>query len=138
MDLSFWRERLHDAPATTDTKVAAYKSSIEIFGGLLKEMRELSKKKPDASMSAMKVRLVNRVLEPLRSALGDEPEGMFLELLDDETLPQVSDAVLVMVQFERAAKSYWDRYFHLGLARDTDSGWVTVEHKKQLENIGGR
>ena len=132
--MSYWSERIADMAATTDAKVESYRASIEVFGGLLFEMRELSKKKPDASMSAMKVRLVNRVLEPLRDALSDEPEGKFLDLLDDEALPQVSDAVLVMVQFERAARSYQNRYHNARLASDSGSGWVTVERQGQVRN----
>lgn len=62
--MSYWSERIQDAVATTDEQVEAYEASIEVFGGLLSEMRELSKKKPDASMSAMKVRLVNGCLSP--------------------------------------------------------------------------
>lgn len=130
--MSYWSERIVDMAATTDEKVEAYEASIEVFGGLLSEMRELSKKKPDASMSAMKVRLVNRVLEPLRDALNNEPEGKFLDLLDDEALPQVSDAVLVMVQFERAARSYRARYHNGRLASDSGSGWITVERQTQV------
>lgn len=132
--MSYWSERILDMAATTDAKVEAYRASIEVFRGLLSEIRELSKKKPDASMSAMKVRLVNRVLKPLRDALSDEPEGKFLDLLDDEALPQVSDAVLVMVQFERAAHSYQNRYHNFDLAGDSDSGWVTVERQEQVHN----
>lgn len=61
-------------------------------------------------MSAGKVRLVNRVLEDLLTALADEPTRKYLETLDDDALPQMSDAVLTMVQFESACAAYEDRY----------------------------
>jgi hypothetical protein len=38
--------------------------------------------------------------------LKDDPEGKYLEQLDDTTLPRLSDAVLVMVQFETALASF--------------------------------
>jgi hypothetical protein len=42
--------------------------------------------------------------------LEKEPESKFLDLLDDDNLPQTSDAVLVMVQYESALQSFSNRY----------------------------
>ena len=78
---------------TTPEFVAAYNATNGIFEGLLKEIRELSKKKPDATLSAAKVKIVNRVLTDLKLFLENEPEGKFLDLLHDNDLPQTSDAV---------------------------------------------
>lgn len=96
---------------TTDAAVEMYNSSAPIFGGLLKEVRELSKKKSETTMSASKVKLVNRVLTDLLTFLKDEPAGKYLYALDDDTLPQMSDAVLTMVQFETALNSFRSRYY---------------------------
>jgi hypothetical protein len=95
---------------TTDANVEVYGASKPIFEGILKEVRELSKKKPEATMSASKVTIVNRVLEDLLIVLKDEPAGKYLEALDDQALPQMSDAVLAMVQFETALKGFHARY----------------------------
>lgn len=95
---------------TTDAIVAAYLSSTPIFEGVLKEVRELSKKKPEATMSASKVKIVNRVLNDLLVFLKNEPAGKYLEALDDQSLPQMSDAVLTMVQFESALNAFRSRY----------------------------
>jgi len=96
---------------TTDEKVAAYKSCEEIFSGLIKEMREFSKKKPEATLNKGKVNIINRALEDVRGFLQDEPEIKYLDLLDDEDLPQNSDAVLIMVQYESALAAFKTRYF---------------------------
>jgi hypothetical protein len=61
-------------------------------------------------MSTGKVKIVNRVLNDVLVILKDEPAGKYLEILDDQSLPQVSDAVLVMVQFESALASFYKRY----------------------------
>lgn len=109
---------------TTDAAVEVYESSTPIFEGILKEVRELSKKKPEATMSAGKVKIVNRVLNDLLVILKDEPAGKYLEELDDESLPQMSDAVLTMVQFESALTSFYaryKRYIH------GDREWITKE-----------
>lgn len=91
---------------TTKEAVATYSATNAIFIGLIKEIRELSKKKPDATMSAGKVKIINRVLEDLKSILAKEPAGKFLDLLDDKELPQTSDAVLIMVQYETVLRTF--------------------------------
>lgn len=96
---------------TTDAAVDTYETATGVFSALLEEVRVLSKKKPDATLSAGKVKLVNRVLTDLSSILEDEPEGKYLSLLEDEELPQVSDALMMMVQFEAALKAFRQRYF---------------------------
>ena len=89
---------------TTDAIVESFKASVPIFHSLLTEVKLLSKKKPEATMSAGKVKIINQVLDDLYTFLESEPTGKYLGLLDDKTLPQMSDAVLAMVQFETAIK----------------------------------
>lgn len=96
---------------TTQNAVDLYEATVAIFGGLIGEVRELSKKKPDASLNKGKVRIINRVLTDLQIVLEAEPEKKFLELLDDEELPQTSDAVLIMVQYESALSEFPKRYY---------------------------
>jgi hypothetical protein len=111
---------------TTTAKVKAYKSSHLIFDGLIREIRELSKKKSEATLSAGKVKIINRVLKDLCSFLSEEPEGKYLDPLNDDELPQTSDAVLVMVQYESALSGFKSRYFKY---RDVASGWAwATEH----------
>jgi hypothetical protein len=111
---------------TTEAVVDTYTSASTIFGGLLKEVRELSRKRPDATMSAQKVKLINRVLIDLLGFLRDEPEGKYLEELDSDTLPQVSDALLVMVQFATALDKFKGRYQTYDSITRVHS-WVTQE-----------
>jgi hypothetical protein len=114
---------------TDADKVAIYEATNGIFDGLIGEIRELSKKKPEATLNSGKVKLINRVLIDLKSLLDKEPEGKFLDLLDDEDLPQTSDAVLVMVQFETALRAFHQRY-HKSVEwdyRTTTFEWITPE-----------
>lgn len=99
-----------DPRRTSQDAVETYLATVDIFGGLISEVRELSKKKPDAILNKGKVRIINRVLTDLQIVLDREPEKKFLDLLDDEELPQTSDAVLVMVQYETALAAFPDRY----------------------------
>lgn len=91
-----------------------------------KEMSELSKKKQDGVLNALKVRYINRLLGEARDALGDDPSLAFVELLDEDELPQNSDAVLVLGQWLAAMNQFKARHF----AFDPDVGrtrWFTVE-----------
>jgi hypothetical protein len=117
-------EREH---VTTAARISTYTSASPIFHGLLKEVRELSRKKPDATMSPAKVKLINRVLTDLLSFLKEQPEGKYLEELDSETLPQVSDAVLMMVQFDTALTKFKNRYQEYDSMR-REHHWVTQEY----------
>jgi hypothetical protein len=119
---------------TTTTQVGTYEAGSEIFEGLLREVRELSKKKPEATMSPGKVKMVNRVLKDLLTFLNDEPEGKYLEVLDDDTLPQVSDAVLIMVQFETALQKFSSRYQAYVRAYDRRT-WIIKELLAELEQL---
>jgi hypothetical protein len=114
---------------TTKEAVSTYLATNDVFIGLLKEIRELSKKKPDAVMSTGKVKIVNRVLEDLKLVLDAEPEGKFLDLLDDSDLPQTSDAVLIMVQYETALASFKSRYYQSYKINSYSrkSSWVTPD-----------
>lgn len=121
---------------TTQEAVATYEATHAIFVGLIKEIRELSKKKPDATMSGGKVKIINRVLEDLKKILNAEPEGKFLDLLDDKELPQMSDAVLVMVQYETALRVFKSKYHHsYGDSYNRKYAWVTPEFIKEYKKI---
>lgn len=114
---------------TIEAAVETYETATGIFEALLREVRELSKKKPDATLSASKVRIVNNVLNDLLAILKEEPEGKYLEPLADESLPQVSDALMMMAQFNAALDAFKDRYFQRVERRFGKSGryWVTQE-----------
>ena len=114
---------------TTENSVAIYKATNAIFLGLLQEIRELSKKKPDSIMSAGKVSIINRVLEDLKLVLDKEPQGKFLDVLGDENLPQTSDAVLIMCQYETALKAFKNKYYQSYKTGkyDVKGAWVTPE-----------
>ena len=54
-----------------------------MFTQLFKELKDLSKKKPEATLSASKVTIINRVLTDVRECLEYETEYKYLDLLDD-------------------------------------------------------
>ena len=94
---------------TTGATVKTYESAIGVFRALLHEVRELSRKKPDATLSKNKVKLINNVLVDLMGILEGEPEGKYLKILEEDDLPQVSDALMMMVQFDATLNAFRDR-----------------------------
>lgn len=120
---------------TTAAAVETYDSATGVFTALLNEVRELSRKKPDATLSASKVKLINAVLNDLLTFLGSEPEGKYLHALENDALPQVSDALMMMVQFKAGLGAFEKRYrqyirdgFHQG-----EHYWITNEQLAEWE-----
>ncbi len=85
---------------------------------MYREMQDLSKKKPDGTLNATKVKIINRLLNDIKIVLADEPDSKYLDLLDDETLPQYSDVALILSQFSASIKMFREKYY----------GWDGVEH----------
>lgn len=96
---------------TTREKAEAYDALIEPFNRLFRELKDLGKKKPDAALSAAKVKMLNRILEDIRVLLDGEQGHKYLDPLDDETLPQYSDAILVIAQYEGALQAFRSRHY---------------------------
>jgi hypothetical protein len=120
---------------TTDAAVKTYEAAIGVFGAILNEVRELSRKKPDATLSKNKVKLINNVLSDLMSILKGEPEEKYLQILEDDDLPQVSDALMMMVQFDAALSSFRERYRkYIKSGQYTgDHYWITKELLEEWE-----
>ncbi|KEZ17911.1 MULTISPECIES: hypothetical protein [Sphingobium] len=119
---------------TTEAAVAIYASATGAFSAVLNEIRELSKKKPDATMSSSKVKVINKVLDDLLVILKDEPEGKYLERLEDADLPQVSDALLTMVQYNPALDAFKKRYLrYVKIGYDRKHLWITAERVAEWE-----
>jgi hypothetical protein len=113
---------------TTTRQANGYDAVIGVFTGLFKELKELAKKKPEATLSASKVKIINRVLVDVRDCLQGEPEHKYLDLLDDETLPQYSDAILILSQHQGALKAFRARCF--GYNEDTGEHELNIRHGK--------
>lgn len=75
------------------------------------EIQELSKKKPESPLNAYKVKAVNRILEPIKELLKNEPTYNFLDTLDNEELPTNSDVVLILSQYQKSMELFRSKYY---------------------------
>lgn len=96
---------------TTPAKVEQYETTASLLDALYVEIQTLSKKKPEATLNASKVKLINRLLTDIKNVLSDEAGIKYLDVLDDEELPQYSDVVLVLSQFSASMKAFKQAYF---------------------------
>jgi hypothetical protein len=87
---------------------------FEMLYGLLNaivgDMKNFAKKKPDEVLNKVKVKTINKILMQIKDSLIDSPIKEFLELLDEETLPTNSDAVLIIGQFQSAMNQFKSKY----------------------------
>jgi len=104
---------------TTSDKSNLYETVKPLLVAMYEEFKELSKKKPDSVLSISKVKIVNRLLESCREVLNDEQSIQFLDLIDEDNIPQNSDVVLMLSQYVAA----------MGEFRSTYYGWDGIEYK---------
>jgi hypothetical protein len=109
---------------TTEEKVQTYEKVIDVFGELFKELKELGKKKPEQTLSSTKVKIINRVLVDVMECLEKQDNHKYLELLEDDTLPQYGDAILILSQFEGALNSFKERHFGPNRATYRDEWFI--------------
>ncbi|GIF47629.1 hypothetical protein DFJ67_7099 [Asanoa ferruginea] len=92
-----------------------------------REMTELSKKKQDGVVNTLKIKMLNRLLGELSMVIEKDPSHAFVDMLDEETLPQNSDAVLILSQWQAALKQYRARHYGFD-SEGSGQRWFTVEN----------
>ncbi len=113
----------------TENDAAVYERLVPMLQAAHREMSELSKKKQDGIVNSLKIRNINRLLRDLKGIIEKDPSRDYVELLDEEELPQNSDAVLLLSQWQAALQQYKRRHF----GRDGShlpERWFTVENPR--------
>lgn len=104
---------------TTSDKATTHDTTMPLLDSMYLEFKELSKKKPDAAVNKSKINIANRLLTKVRTVLNDEESIDFLDLLDEDDVPQVSDVTLILSQYVAAMKEFHMKYH----------GWDGSEHR---------
>ena len=76
-----------------------------------------------------KVKMVNRLLSSIYEVIDGEPNRAFLDLLDEDELPQNSDVVLVLSQAVAAMNAFKSKYYGWN---GSDHIWFTADSKGGL------
>jgi|SRR3989337_1095466 len=104
---------------TTAKKVELYEVTMPLLEALYKQFKELSKKKPEAAVSVGKIKVLNRLLSRCREVLDAERSIEYLDLFEEDDVPQNSDVILMLSQFAAAMKGFHGKYY----------GWDGTEHR---------
>lgn len=117
----------------TEKDVAVYERLFPMLQAAHREMSELSKKKQDGIVNSLKIRNINRLLKDLKGIIEKDPSKDYVELLDEEELPQNSDVVLLLSQWQAALQQYKHRHFGRESSH-TPERWFTVENPRTSSN----
>lgn len=96
---------------TTSKKAELHEVVTPLLKAIYLEFKELSRKKPDATVSKDKIKIVNRLLTKCKEILHDELSVEYLDLLDEDNVPQTSDVVIMLSQYVAAMDSFHGTYF---------------------------
>ena len=84
---------------------------MPLLESMFHEFQELSKKKPEGALNKRKVEIVNRLLRDIHGILEKESTSAYLDLLDEDDLPQNSDVILILGQTVAAMKTFRKKYY---------------------------
>lgn len=96
---------------TTATKASTHDVTTHLLDAMYAEFKDLSKKKPESAISKSKLRIANRLLEKIREVLATEESMEFLDLLNEDDVPQVSDVTLIFSQYVAAMRAFQEKYY---------------------------
>jgi hypothetical protein len=95
---------------TTKETAALFDTLNPLLTAMFKEFQELSKKKPDGQVGKTKAKIVNRLLEGIHKIIKDEPNRSYVDMVDEDDLPQNSDVVLILSQASAAMDAFYEKY----------------------------
>src|SRR6266700_5741479 len=100
---------------TTARRAGLFDELMPLFVAMANEFQDADKKKPDGALNKRKVEIVNRMLKSVFEVLEDETSRRYLDLLDEDNLPQNSDVSLILGQAVAAMKSFNSKYYVHGI-----------------------
>ena len=110
---------------TTAEKAERHDNLMPLLKSMFHEFQELSKKKPDGVLNKRKVEIVNRLLRDIHGVLEGELTSTYLDLLDEDDLPQNSDVALILGQTVAAMNTF--RWKYRSSTTLGDESWATNE-----------
>lgn len=121
------KKKIDNSNLPSEAEIATYEMLAKLLDSSFIELKEFSKKKPDELLNKFKVTSLNRILSPIKEVMRNEPTALFLDLLDEDTIPSYSDAVLIIAQFQAAMRQFKSVYFG-STERHSASRWFTKEN----------
>jgi len=111
----------------TEAEIDTFEMLEKLLNSSYLEMKQFSNKKPDELLNKFKVKSINRILEPIKLVMRNEPTAAFLDLLDEDEIPSNSDAILIIAQFQAAMRQFKATYFG-STEQFSSARWFTKEN----------
>ena len=116
----------------TEQNIEEYNLLVDMLHSQRIEFDLLSRKKTDGQLNPMKIKMINRVLEPLNELFKHEDSYKFLDTLNEEDMPTNSDVVLIISQYETAIIKFKSKYYVIDEYQRDEVGykfkrWMTKE-----------
>ena len=111
--------------STTTEKAEKHDNLMPLLNSMFREFQELSKKKPDGALNKRKVEIVNRLLRDIHGILEGESTSAYLDLLDEDDLPQNSDVILILGLAVAAMNTFREKYCGYNPSA-AQSEWATI------------
>jgi len=116
--------RANNESYTTLEKATKHDDLMPLLEAMFNEFQEFSKKKQDGILNKRKVEIVNRLLGDVLAILDGEPTRAYLDLLDEDDLPQNSDVVLILGQVVTAMEAFRGKYYRWLDEDEEERGWA--------------
>jgi hypothetical protein len=97
-------------PSISWAEFVRYKTLIPLVESMHSDIRELSRKNQNAPLSNSRISMINRLLTDAQDLLKNEPTAAYLPILDQATVPQNADALLILGQFKAALNQFLSKY----------------------------
>ncbi len=121
----------HSSEITTAERAEKHDDLMSLLNSMFREFQDLSKKKPDGALNKRKVEIVNRLLRDIHAIVEEESTRAYLDLLDEDDLPQNSDVVLILGQAVAAMETFREKY-HRYIPAAHGRAWATTELSDEL------
>jgi len=100
----------HKDPSLSSAQLEQYETLLPLLEAMLEDVRQLALKSQSAALSKSRIAMMNRLLTDVQKLLKDEPAAAYLQVLDETTVPQNADALLVLGQFRAALEQFREKY----------------------------
>lgn len=95
----------------TNKNIKEYILLKQMLAAQRQEFDLLSRKKTNEQLNTTKIKMINRVLIPLKELFKHEESYTFLDTLNEDDIPNNSDVVLIISQYEAAIINFKNRYY---------------------------
>lgn len=104
-------KKINEITQPSKKDVQEFEMLYPLLEGLMSEVKALSQKKQDGALNSYKVKMINKILSRTKQLLENNPSSIFLELLDEDTMPTNSDALFMIVQFKSAMQQFKSKHY---------------------------